>query len=59
MLTNREILERVKERYDVFELIEDLGLEEIAEDCYDVEMADFVKTFRNIIIKKAEELDIW
>ena len=60
VISNRELLDRVVDRYDVYELVEALSLaEHIDEDILDADIEDFVKVYRTTIIRKQKELDVW
>lgn len=60
MISNKEVLDRVVDRYDTYELVELLELEEVVpEEIYDTEIEDFVKVYKKLIINNREELDIW
>lgn len=52
MLSNEEILQRIKDRYTTEELIEELGWNSM-------HIHNFLKTFKTLVMKKQKDLDIW
>ena len=57
MLSNKDVLTRVEERYDdIYELAEVLGIDDF-DDTVDIEV--FIRYHRSRILTKQKELDIW
>jgi hypothetical protein len=57
MLSNKDVLTRVEERYDdIYELAEVLGIDDF-DDNVDIEV--FIRYHRSRILNKQKELEIW
>ena len=57
MLSNKDIMIRVEERYDdIYELAEVLGIDDF-DDNVDIDV--FIRYHKSCILNKQKELDIW
>jgi hypothetical protein len=56
---SKDILDKVKDRYDIAELAEQLEMEYILDDAPDMEVNEFVQVFKEKILKNQRGLDIW
>lgn len=61
MVDKQEIYDKVADRYDTYELAEALGLQHeiIDDELYDLHIEDFIRVFKNKVLNKSKELDIW
>ena len=59
MYSNKEIISRVIERYDISEIAELLDVEYILDDADDLDIEGFTQLFRTKILENKEDLDIW